>query len=250
MALNSSTLNSDTTIEAKGVEKQPQPINPRLCSRCQVWDDVWSWPYERYAYVSLEELSQNSHCIICQAVATVGDTRRRESDSLQHLPPSRILLRSNGPYFLDRGPGWGNPEPYRKAAHRIHSTDATKLAIKLLIHLDIIIHNPDSGLPDDLSTATPTLVVTPQFCLWYSTVEELPHLISIEPWEVDFFDVSLLKTWIKGCEKAHGQECFEHDYPCELVTRYTIICRKGMMLIFYVQPPNCLRASESLMFIQ
>ncbi|KAK4197348.1 heterokaryon incompatibility protein-domain-containing protein [Triangularia verruculosa] len=210
--------------------------NPNLCERCRGWDGLWHWPHERQDYVSLEELSQNSHCIMCQAIAIVGDTRRRESESLQLFPPSQILIRNDGPYFLDRGPGSGSREPYLEAQHRIHSSDATTLAINILIYLQFAVQSGNLEPLRGISQADSHFAISPQFRVHYSKGER-PRILGIKPWEARFFDVSLLKTWIKGCETVHGSSCSRDDKSVvELPSDFRLIDIQSMAIVKPLKP--------------
>ena len=53
-----------------------------------------------------------------------------------------------------------------------------------------------------------SISMNPQISLHYSSGDGA-RLIEIEPWEVSFFDVSLMKTWLRGCEDLHGNQCVE-----------------------------------------
>jgi hypothetical protein len=71
----------------------------------------------------------------------------------------------------------------------------------------------DTGSADDSrQRALSSFIMTPQFCLRYSTGDS-PHLSSIEPWEVPFFDLSLVRTWFQGCEDVHGSQCVGNGHP-------------------------------------
>ncbi|KAF8856756.1 hypothetical protein BDZ45DRAFT_745076 [Acephala macrosclerotiorum] len=53
--------------------------------------------------------------------------------------------------------------------------------------------------------------MTPQFCLNFSKFL-FQHLIDVEPWEIPFFDVTLLKLWIRGCDSIHGTKCLDDSH--------------------------------------
>lgn len=58
----------------------------------------------------------------------------------------------------------------------------------------------------DVSQEISRINMSPQLQLFYSKAQK-PRLVKIEPWEVPFVDISLLRTWIRACEDIHGNSC-------------------------------------------
>jgi hypothetical protein len=219
------------------VQKEPAPpksANPLLCERCQAWDDVLNFEPLKGDNLRLVELSSNKDCLICSAIAAAVDARREESDSMRTWPASRIVVRNDGPYFLDAG-HFDPDNPYR-----IDLSDPNQAAIRLLMKLAIsfldeakstdsiestaesdnfeptneVYYTYGIGSIDDSKQVASSFDMTPQFCLRYSTGDhDSPHLSSIEPWEVPLFDISLVRTWLQGCEDVHGSNCVGNVNP-------------------------------------
>ncbi|KAH9211708.1 heterokaryon incompatibility protein-domain-containing protein [Leptodontidium sp. 2 PMI_412] len=171
-------------------EEQPKSTNPLLCQRCQIWDNIWTWVYRRTKDdpISLQELSRKTNCLMCRILGTMIETRRGNSETLRVWPP--------------------------ESPFRIDSSDPTKTTIRLLLHLEVTFLSNELELDETLAEVqseysdrkASKITLTPQLCFNYSA-DGTPHLTSIEPWEIPVFDVSLLKTWLRGCETVHGSLC-------------------------------------------
>lgn len=187
-------------------DKQPNSIiNPLLCKQCQPWDNPWGFEPRRGPYSNLGELFSNADCVISQAILKAVNSRLKESESFEQWPITRVFVRNDGPFFLDTG--------YYPAYHpsREDLTDPAKTAIRLVMNLQVSMLLKDQRSPEDINNAASSITMTPQFCLYYST-SAAPHFASIEPWEVPFFDISLLRTWLQGCERVHGSQCIWDEY--------------------------------------
>lgn len=198
-----------STSEAPGHKdddkQRNRTINPLLCKQCQPWDDVWGFGPQRGPHSNLEDLSSNTCCMICQAISKAVNSRLKESQSHEQWPETSVVVRNDGPFFLDTG--------YYPAYHpsREDSTDPTRTAIRLIMNLQIGVLSKDQSVPEDIDNTASSIAMTPQFCLYYSTGES-PCFTHIEPWEVPFFDVPLLRTWLRGCETVHGSQCIWDEY--------------------------------------
>lgn len=200
--------------ERKYRDDQDEPLklpNPLLCQRCQPWDNVWTWDNEpgRDDARNLQELSRQTNCLMCCILTTVIKTRRSNSEILQKWPESKVSVRQRGPFFLDESVG-----PLESPT-RVDSTDPSKTIIRLILELEITFLSEESKLHEMSAEAQSKysdqkamskITLTPQFCFHYSA-DVKPHLTGIEPWEIPFFDVSLLRTWLQGCEAVHGSSC-------------------------------------------
>lgn len=205
-----SIASSDERNHCDDEEEQSKSPNPSLYQRCQRWDDIWtSCRPQSKSPISLQELSRKSDCLMCRFLRTMIETRRGNSETLRKWPASSVLVVEKGPFFLDNGV-WPPKSPFR-----IDSSDLTRTAIRLLWSLELIFLS--DALESDETLAereseygnrkvASKIALTPQLCFNYSA-HDTPHLISIEPWETPMFDISLLKTWLQGCEAVHGSLC-------------------------------------------
>ncbi|KAM0420898.1 hypothetical protein ACHAPT_011287 [Fusarium lateritium] len=178
--------------------------NPLLCDKCQIWDNVDSyaewWDYDYEAFVLLQDVPDSIQCIICKAAMAAVAART----SQMSIPStSRVLFRNDGPYFLDYDTG----DPSNAISHRIDTSDPAESVVRLLMGLVIKLESMIPTAPTKAGAEDAELRVTPQFCLRYQNSGTHTSLKSVEPWEVPFFDVSLLKQWVRGCTKLHGAEC-------------------------------------------
>lgn len=192
--IRNSRMDSDSSASESHVDiandKQHEPIiNPLLCEQCQPWDNIWSFEPQRGAYMSLRELSYHTYCLICRAILTVVNSHRTESESFEKWPASRTFVRNDGPFFLDTG--------YYPAYHpsRVDTSNPTNTAVRLVMNLNISMLLEDPGSPEDINNGASSIDMTPQFCLYFST-SATPHLAHVESWEIPFFDISLLRTWL------------------------------------------------------
>ncbi|CZR65787.1 uncharacterized protein PAC_15687 [Phialocephala subalpina] len=186
--------------------------NPLLCQQCQVWDSVSNvvQPFHGFHDEStLAELSRKPNCLICRAIVAAVNTRCAESETPQALISSDILVTNDGPFFLDGGT---QPRVSEHTASRIDSTHHKRAVIRLIIKLKV--HSLSKGPvnEDGPHETTLTFAMTPQFYMQFSKgffQFRVQSLISVEPWEIPFFDVSLLKMWTRGCNSIHGTKCVE-----------------------------------------
>lgn len=177
--------------------------NPLLCDHCQLWDDLRRFEPSQGTDISLEEILIRKHCIICDAVAKAVITiKESKSVAIRNWPSSRVLVRNQGPFFLDSG-AFEEGIP----AHRVDVSDPTVNLVRLLISLELRFQS-DGGQDSSDQAEKEPLKFTPQFCLRYSVGQD-PRLRSIKPWEVPYFNVSLPKKWIGGCEEVHRGLCDE-----------------------------------------
>jgi len=227
VSMRSTTSESDAMLTAS--------FNPRLCHDCQYLNNPSTTASHIGGYGSsgpsadLEALSQNLACIVCQAISKAVQTIPNSSRVSKHLAASRILVRNNGPSFLD-------DQYHSTPEKRIDTRDPTRLFIRAIMNISIIVPSGVASalaseselssieglsVPRELDMLVPhntepdldkleEFYVTPQYCLEYSP-EDRPELVRIEPWEVAYFDFSLLRGWVRDCEIFHG-------YPCNSFT--------------------------------
>ncbi|KAK3328252.1 heterokaryon incompatibility protein-domain-containing protein [Cercophora scortea] len=203
-----------------------RPRNPLLCQRCQSWNNIETVVQHGSTLAnirSLEQLAYNAHCLLCRALVSAVETRRSASQpeltntSSSSWPAAQILVRNHGPFFLDNGIHHHHPTAHTSA--RIDNSEVIQTTVRLLISLEISFV-PEVSMRDWVDGAAVTtlaashICITPQFALRFSGVQGSPgppQLISIEPWEVPFFDISLLRTWLRGCEEVHHRECIDDE---------------------------------------
>ncbi|KAI1655573.1 HET-domain-containing protein [Daldinia decipiens] len=198
----------------------PQLLNPLLCSQCQGWNDIELHKSGSCIqnFVSIEELSRNSLCLICQAVLAVFNIRRHTLSTLQPWPDSRILIEVLGPLYLDT---------VSSNQRELDLSNSNNIPIRMFLRLTVRVPKDDfevtsSNRPiDSLSKEYPTrefvtprekqqtlFTVTPQFCLYYS-LNNTSTLCKIEEWAVPLFNKSVIRSWIRGCDTIHGNKCTE-----------------------------------------
>ncbi|KAF7561008.1 hypothetical protein G7046_g3144 [Stylonectria norvegica] len=164
-------------------------------NRCQQWNNLWTMEDTRGDYVSLEEVSKNSSCLICHVMAETVELRCKDSEVSRAWPRTRLLVRDNGPFFLDSGeilPLSTDPP------HRTDLSDPAFKAVRLLMYLAVALSLENGRIQGVDQKETILFEMTPQFCLYYSPGEP-SQLNKIEPWKTSFFNTTLLKTWIGGC---------------------------------------------------
>lgn len=183
--------------------------NPKLCGDCQPWNDirsvVSSFPRRDGHTTELKAASANLYCVLCQAIAHAVRTRLSGPDLHDHAQDN-ATIKVKGPCFFDTGI-WPPDSHEKYISNRIDYTNPSEMVVRLLIRLHI--HGWDkektvgnSWLSDDFS-------MTPQLLIRYSA-RDVPQLVSVEPWEVRFFDVSLVREWLHDCSGRHGTRCMVH----------------------------------------
>lgn len=178
--------------------------NPNLCSSCQTWNDIWTCELGPGHAIThpLSLLSANTHCLICRVVARAVRLRQARSVPLAQRSESEIIVRNLGPYFFDRG-RFPNSD-----YGRMDCTDPSATIVHVLIALEIVARDGHEKVEDQETTTE----MTPQFYLRYCT-GDAPSLVSVEPLEVPFFDLSLIRAWLHGCDSFHGLACATSNAP-------------------------------------
>ncbi len=227
--MDSSELIEPTTIQSDAV--RTATFNPLLCQQCQYLNDPSTTASHNSAYpstsspVDLGELLQKVDCIVCQAISRAVEAQRKGFRNLRDLPASRIFVRNDGPSFLENRYDFTPDDRY-------DTHDPRKLVIRAIMNLTITVppETPSESacvsghlvaapfLPDqDFESSVPGYTepsleefreyrVTPQYSLVYSPGGQ-SDLVRIEPWEVPYFDIALLRSWVRDCEMFHGDQC-------------------------------------------
>lgn len=168
---------------------------PLLCERCHIWNDVSlisSWRqldevYEEHAVdIALDATTDTPDCLICKAVYTAATTRLNwERSEGRNLGVGGLLVARNfGPVFLDNE---FSREPRVDYSWRLPET-----RMRMIIYIKIYTLNEQNLV----------LELAPRFCLRH-TKSSSTRLVGIEPWETPFFDISLIKSWIRKCDSFH-----------------------------------------------
>ncbi|KAL1875770.1 hypothetical protein Daus18300_002961 [Diaporthe australafricana] len=123
------------------------------------------------------------------------------SDFSTAFDPERIFVRNDGPYFLDTGFGFAESNSDQSLPNGILIEEDEPTIGKLRIILKLTI-----GGSHDRQQGNGTVVdFTPQLCLRFNAAGRR-HLIGAELWDVDHFDIEMLKCWIRGCDEMHGSD--------------------------------------------
>ncbi|KAI0119593.1 HET-domain-containing protein [Daldinia grandis] len=209
--------------------EQSQLLNPLLCSQCQGWNDIElhksGSPIQNF--MSIEELSRNSQCLICQAALAVVNIRRPTLSILQSWSDSRILVEVLGPLYLETG--YSNQR-------ELDLSNPNSIPIRLFLRLTVRVPEDElevinSNHPINILTRESinsrekqqTLFTTsPQFCLYYS-LNNASTLCKIEEWAVPFCNVSVIRSWIQGCETIDGNKCIESSHQTQFPPGFRVV---------------------------
>lgn len=187
--------------------------NQQLCERCRPWDDLVSIssgnnplklgnPIGGSVDSSLHVLLTNTHCLICQALASTITARlAHEQRAEPQLNTHDVLVRNYGPYFLHSGYRDPSPADSESGSWMIDWSDPTCTRLRVIIKLDVFCSTESS---------MPVYYMTPQFCLRHSRSKPTT-LVAVDPWEIPYFDTTLLRTWIDTCDGIHAHENAAHD---------------------------------------
>lgn len=198
--MDSEALDAHNPTRGLSLDTTPSSL---LCDHCQLWDDLRRFEPSQGTDISLEEMLIRKHCIICDAITkAVLTLKESKSVAIRTWSSSRVLVRNQGPFFLDYG-AFEEDIPI----HRVDVSNPTVKTIRLLISLELRFQS-DGGQDSSDQAETELMKFTPQFCLRYSVGQD-PRLRSIKPWEVPYFNVPLLKKWTGGCEEVHRGLCDE-----------------------------------------
>lgn len=180
-----------------GEKRSPESPNLLLCRECQIWDDIWAVGVRLRVATSLEDRSYNKDCLVCRIIVQAVSTRRAALPPPQNAwPDSRVSIIERGPFFLDNGV-WPT-----KHESRIDESDPVQIVVRCLVKLSVRLAKGESPWLE----ASMDFEMSPQLSFIYSRGGTV-KLIEVGLWENPFFDVELLKTWLKGCEAIHDNRC-------------------------------------------
>ncbi|OTB04631.1 hypothetical protein M426DRAFT_320746 [Hypoxylon sp. CI-4A] len=176
-------------------------------------------------YVSIKQLAESPHCALCISVLNAYSARSQVHPQLHSWPPHRIVIYLSGPFYLDEGVDHnGNILP------RIPDlSDPDCIVIKMFLSIEVrclpwkdpseavseqYIFTKKVGQVDvpikEVSNAPTQFTATPQFEMRYSN-QSPPVLLGIDEWEVSFFDIEMIKGWLRHCDDAHGIQCMDRE---------------------------------------
>ncbi|KAI1390054.1 heterokaryon incompatibility protein-domain-containing protein [Hypoxylon trugodes] len=205
-----------------------------ICPRCRIWgyisihnmDEPKSRPEsDRFTtmrqYASIEQLAKEHQCAMCVSILASYRAWIPYLPNASSWPTSRIVLEISGPFYLDPG-----LDPSAKLLpRRGDRSNPDHIVVRMFLRLEVkglpppkteagnetseqfFVTTPSGNDPTDEFRMPPTwLVATPRFKMTYSN-DEAKALVGVEEWDVPFFDVNLLKSWLKRCEDCHGSLC-------------------------------------------
>ncbi|KAI2463197.1 hypothetical protein F4781DRAFT_437688 [Annulohypoxylon bovei var. microspora] len=87
---------------------------------------------------------------------------------------------------------------------------------------------------EDVYKAPTQFTTTPQFTMKHSS-EMTPVLCGIEEWEIPFFNVRVLRSWLKHCDDHHGKQCIDDMSGNALLpTGFRVIDTQDMKILEHV----------------
>lgn len=223
----------DTHLGNSAAESGPSTSKPSpvtLCPRCQPWNDTeahnigFEYRYTKNrSYVSLDQLQRNGYCAMCTALLGAYHARCAQDPQLQSWPPPPVTLEVSGPFYLDNGFGEKGAWIPRWPGSTLESgCDIVKTFLEVTIkgrdsgpfalndngEESLVIENKHGHVEpiDEVRLAPTLLIMTPLFRMVHSTTTK-PFLCRIEDWEVPYFNIDLIKGWMKRCDIDHGKQC-------------------------------------------
>lgn len=129
-------------------------------------------------------------CLVCRAIwASLQAIYDREEASIG--AQSDVIIQIQGPYYLREVP---------------FLSDFNSLPKDLMDDNPVI---PLFFKIDVTKDGESDLHITPQFKFHYSQHKTPSYLRQVELWDVNHFDVTLLRDWISRCDSVHGRRCKE-----------------------------------------
>lgn len=167
--------------------------NPLLCSGCQAWNNAGTF-FEQYpkSFTVVQGPLDNVPCIVCKAAMEAIAAR------ISHMgipQTSWVIFRNDGPFYA------------QKTRLRMDTSDPEEGVVRLFMSLRVMEWSSVPTLPTEDEIEPTQFEMTPQFRLRFRLTGAHKMLRSVEPWEAPFFDISLLKQWIRDCTERHGAAC-------------------------------------------
>ncbi|KAI0886160.1 HET-domain-containing protein [Annulohypoxylon maeteangense] len=209
-----------------------------LCQRCQEWGkinihnmtygDIINQAGDKSTtikeYVSIEQLAQQPYCAICTSILNVYYMRSQVIPVLQSWPARRIVVCITGPFYLDKG--ISNAGKLLPRGPDI--SDPNYIAIRMFLKIEVSTLPLESSEENkeepsftyrvgqvnvamkEVSGAPTQFTATPQFVMKYSN-EATPVLCDINEWEIPFFNIQVLRDWLRHCDEYHGKQCVDQN---------------------------------------
>lgn len=191
--------NSDSLLTTPS-SKSP---NPLLCNSCQPWKTLVDGANDiniLYCDGRDVEESRKKSCLVREAVKKAINLELKLDTGSN--PSSVISVINSGPFFPQRfllEDSFNSP--------RIEQFSNGELGIRLAMDIQIC-RTESSGDTKDVR-------LTPRFLFRYSNMTDVVMLVNIELWETPYFDVSIIKTWVQGCEALHEKCTYKDEAPCK-----------------------------------
>jgi hypothetical protein len=176
-------------------------INPLLCKGCQKWDNVDFfnekpvWFFRPSA--TLDQLAANPLCMVCTIVKSSVESR------LPTVGVSDLTVRIDDPQpicpVLDL-----SSKGKTSMLSQVSISDSTEIEVRVLLFLGVQVYSKLQTSASKINEPT-CFWVQPQVLFVYSKSNS--HLVSVQPWETPFFDIALLREWVRGCADLHGEQC-------------------------------------------
>lgn len=210
-------------------DNHPQFTPLDLCQRCQAWSQIdihsiicrgtvtQTFTTSR-ENTNIEQLRGNSQCALCAAILDAYYECSQVLPSLRSWPPQRIAIEIAGPFYIDQ-----DYQDGRELSRQPDISDPDYIVVRTFLRLQVR-YLPRENLEEHSSEQRPAeqksqvatvtngdhepqpCTITPQFKMKYSN-EEKPALCGIEGWETPYFDVEVLRNWLKHCDDVHGTQC-------------------------------------------
>lgn len=180
----------------------PAPFNPLLCKDCQYWNDIAliSSPDSYFEELLWESRNPNlplcagakiPECLICNAVFVAAKTYINQDNV-----PDLVVARDGKPKIAcNQGPAFGDDEYDR--GHRVDYSRSAESRLRVFISIGIF--KSENG---EVNWDRHETNIIPRLCLRYTKTVHT-RLVGVEPWEDTFFDVGVLKSWIR----TYGNTC-------------------------------------------
>ncbi|KAI1311985.1 heterokaryon incompatibility protein-domain-containing protein [Xylaria venustula] len=205
------------------------PMNLPLCQACRAWGHIGIHSLDEPChtqdknhtgrqFATVEQLAQAPQCVMCASVLAAYNARAQLMPDIQSRLAAEICIEIAGPFYLDSG-GSGFYSPDDRSPRLADRSDPNQIVVRSFLRLTVkslpeakTRHESDARLSkqtdwDGEFYKHPTLfVITPQFKFIYSS-DGTGLLTSIEEWDVPFFDVQLLRGWMRRCEDNHAVKC-------------------------------------------
>ncbi|KAI0971310.1 heterokaryon incompatibility protein-domain-containing protein [Xylaria arbuscula] len=200
-----------------------------LCQACRGWGHIGIHSLDEPChtrdeshtgrqFATVEQLAEAPQCGMCASVLAAYNARAQHIPDIQSRPAAEIAIEISGPFYLDSG-GSGFHSLDDRAPRLGDRSDPNQIVVRSFLRLTVKFlpegkteHKSAARLSreadwDGEFHKHPTLfVITPQFKFIYSS-DNAGILTGIQDWDVPFFDIQLLRGWLRRCEDNHDGKC-------------------------------------------